>query len=522
MPPSSAILRFPSICNPVFVSNYYDTCKFPRVDAVNFLPPTSTKISAAKHPNLPCLTAEKHGLKEINSIDNCRTLSVEEKEEGDHQWRGSFEKNLFVAAIRALPGRRMSTLLANFEKDGNFGCISDFNDLLNALVAGNKLNLDLPLQLYSRLSSYGLEPDSSTFSAMIECHCKRNDVEEAERVLNQMLDSGCAPPEVTVFTTLIHCFCQRGKLQKAFRALEMMERVGRKPSVQTYNCLLKGLCYVGRVEEAFELLQDIKKMSTVLPDMYTYTVMMDGFCRVGRSDEAMELMNEALGMELQPTAVSFNALFHGYNKEGRPLKGIKLLQQMEQRGLSPDYVCYSTLLRGLLLWRQIPAAARIYEQMVGCGYEADEGLMNNLLRGLCNRRTLADDGLFQVAHQVFEKMKKRGFTIDCRAYNVVIEVLCRLNKVDDALVSLREMINLGSTPRVITLNILIRTLCERGEANKAVGILVLMLENHIQLPRLSYDSLIDELNRQCMYFGASSVYSSALVRGVVPQNEPHT
>ncbi|CAI0423792.1 unnamed protein product [Linum tenue] len=287
-----------------------------------------------------------------------------------------------------------------------------------------------------------------------------------------MLDSGCAPPEVTVFTTLIHCFCQRGKLQKAFRALEMMERVGRKPSVQTYNCLLKGLCYVGRVEEAFELLQDIKKMSTVLPDMYTYTVMMDGFCRVGRSDEAMELMNEALGMELQPTAVSFNALFHGYNKEGRPLKGIKLLQQMEQRGLSPDYVCYSTLLR--------------------------------------------------VAHQVFEKMKKRGFTIDCRAYNVVIEVLCRLNKVDDALVSLREMINLGSTPRVITLNILIRTLCERGEANKAVGILVLMLENHIQLPRLSYDSLIDELNRQCMYFGASSVYSSALVRGVVPQNEPHT
>ncbi|KAK2658068.1 hypothetical protein Ddye_011120 [Dipteronia dyeriana] len=62
-----------------------------------------------------------------------------------------------------------------------------------------------------------------------------------------------------------------------------MGRVGCEPSTQTYNCLLKELCYVGRVEEAFEMLMDINKNDAMKPDMYTYihrhtaVPVMDGF-----------------------------------------------------------------------------------------------------------------------------------------------------------------------------------------------------------------------------------------------------
>lgn len=87
-----------------------------------------------------------------------------------------------------------------------------------------------------------------------------------------------------------------------------MGRIGCTPNVQIYNCLLKGLGYVGRVEEAFELLVDIEEATSIEPDIYTYIAMMDGFCMVGRSDEAMELLNEALEMGMTPTVITFNTV----------------------------------------------------------------------------------------------------------------------------------------------------------------------------------------------------------------------
>ncbi|KAL8263140.1 hypothetical protein R6Q59_024489 [Mikania micrantha] len=63
-----------------------------------------------------------------------------------------------------------------------------------------------------------------------------------------------------------------------------------------------GLCYVGRVEEAHELLSNIKKYwkgdksVSFKPDVYSFTAVTDGLCKVGRSDEALDLLNEAIEM----------------------------------------------------------------------------------------------------------------------------------------------------------------------------------------------------------------------------------
>ncbi|CAN1820715.1 Pentatricopeptide repeat-containing protein At1g09900 [Linum perenne] len=314
---------------------------------------------------------------------------------------------------------------------------------------------------------------------------KDENFDSAERILNQLLENGstCSPPDVTVFTTLVDCFCKRGQLQKAFQVIDVMAKVGLKPSIQTYNCLIKGLCYVGKVEHAFQLLEDIKKMGNTVPDIYTYTVMMHGFCKVGRSDEAMELLDEALEKGLKPNVVSFNALFHGYNVQGRPLDGMKLLHKIKSKGFTPDHICYSTLLRGLL-------------------------------------RHLGDEnGLLGSALQVFEEMTKSGFAVDRRACNLLIESACQFGKVEDALVNLNRMVKLGYMPTVDTMNVVMRALCLKGEANKATGVMVLMFENHIMPPRLSYELLIDELIQQHEYLGAYCVYGAALIRGVAPRYE---
>ncbi|GLT49324.1 hypothetical protein SLA2020_228880, partial [Shorea laevis] len=305
---------------------------------------------------------------------------------------------------KSLPFKEKRKIISVLQKDVENWTLSDLNHLLMGLVEANQP--DLASKLYTKATSYGFQPDSWTSSIMIRCYCMKNDVDEARRVLDNMLQNGY-PPNVATFTDLINSFCKTGKLKGAFEVFELMGGVGIEPTVQTYNCLLKGLCYVGKVEKAYEMLMGIKKGSgSMKPDIYSYTAVMDGFCKVGRSDEAMELLEEALKRGLEPSPVTFNALFSGYTREGRPEMGFHVLKLMRERNCIPDRISYSTLLNGLLKWGKIRAAFRVYEEMVGIGFEVDERMMNSLLRRLC-RKSWEEKDLIQDAYHVFEEMRRR-------------------------------------------------------------------------------------------------------------------
>ncbi|XP_057972784.1 pentatricopeptide repeat-containing protein At1g62680, mitochondrial-like [Malania oleifera] len=421
----------------------------------------------------------------------------------------------FVDRIRALPTSERIQYVNVVVKDGGIGTISGFNDLLLALLITEEP--ELALKVFDNLPSYGVVPDSWTFSVVIRCHCKKNDPTEAKRVLDHMVGNGFQANVVT-FTILINSFSRRGMMQKAFEVFEVMGRVGCEPSVQTHNCLIKGLCYVGRVEEAFEFFMNIK-ISPQKPDIYSYTTLMDGFCKVGRTDEAKELLNEAVEMGLTPNAVTFNTLFNGYCKEGRPLEGIGLLEQMKGRNCCPDYISYNTLLHTLLKWGKVPKALQIYREMVATGFDLDERLMNTLLRGLC-RRSWKEENLLKDAYELFEKMRDGVSVIYLETYEVVIRTLCIKKEMNSALYHLHEIIMIGHSPRTTTFNVVIQALCNVGMVKEALRVLVLMCEGRRIPSRISYNLLIAELNRQGRLQGAFNVYGAALKVGLVPSRKP--
>uniref|UniRef100_A0A803QDU7 FAD-binding PCMH-type domain-containing protein n=1 Tax=Cannabis sativa TaxID=3483 RepID=A0A803QDU7_CANSA len=423
-----------------------------------------------------------------------------------------------VDEIKGLPFKEKHQIITVQKLNGDLGTIFEFNELLLALVVAEEPYL--ALKLFDEMSSYGLEPDSWTFSVIIRCYCENNDFDEAESVLRYMLDNGFVP-NFSAVNILMNSLCKKGKLQRAFGVLDLMGGIGFKPTVQIYNCLLKGLCYVGRVEEAFDMLMRMKKDSIVGVDMYSYTAVMGGFCKVGRSDEAMELLNEALEMSLSPNVVTFNTLFNGFCVEGRPLEGIKILKMMKERDCQPDYISYSTLLHGLLKWRKTKTALRICNEMLEIGLNVDKKMMNSLLRGLCRRfcRGRKED-LFRDAYQFFEKMKNDGNVFESSTYDLVIQTLCIGKKIDEASVSLQTMIRMGFSPQIIILNGVIQALCVEGKANEALFVLVLLNEGGIVPSRGSYNLLIDGLNKHGNFFGACNVYGAAVKRGLIPSKKP--
>ncbi|KAI3788598.1 hypothetical protein L2E82_01369 [Cichorium intybus] len=414
--------------------------------------------------------------------------------------------------------------LAERIRDGSIKTLNEFNHLFMGLVLEDEA--DLAYKLYSTLSNYDFSADSFTFSILVHCCCKRNEPMEAKRVLEHMIESGFDSPKVKTFTQLINLFCKKGRLKQAFEVFEIMGKVKCAPTINTYNCLLKGLCYVGRVEEAYECLSKIKKSwkeqgdASLQPDVYTYTAVMDGFCKVGRSDEALELLDDAIKMGLTPSIVTYNTIFNGYFKEGRPMEGFGLLKQMKERNCTPDNVSYSTLLHGLLQWGEIEPAVRVYKEMLEIGFVVDERMTNTLLRGVC-RKSRKEKELLKDAYQVFDEMSTRGCDIDPCAYELMIEAFCNGNEIDKAFVNLFEMIKMGLSPRMFTLNIVIRGLCIEGNIEKAMLVFVTGCKGTSEIfDRVVFDVLINETNRQGMVKTATCVYCFALKNGVIPQRKP--
>ncbi|KAJ6365801.1 hypothetical protein OIU76_030558 [Salix suchowensis] len=166
-------------------------------------------------------------------------MKEEEQESLDFDEKDSkFQVFDLLNAVKALPCKeRVDHIVRVLDKEIGVLSISDFNDVLMALVTANES--DLVLKLYSGLTCYSLEPNSWTFTIMVRCHCKKKDPSEAKRVLDQMMLKGFNP-NVATLTTLINSFCKIGQLQNAFQVFEVMDRIGLQAKHSNIQLPVKG------------------------------------------------------------------------------------------------------------------------------------------------------------------------------------------------------------------------------------------------------------------------------------------
>ncbi|KAL0929028.1 hypothetical protein M5K25_000967 [Dendrobium thyrsiflorum] len=459
-----------------------------------------------------------------NALEKCEGIRQKEKDLGNLYPKDGFFIRLgrrgnrfnvvdLVKKIISLPDEERAKVLDLFDFDDKQLSVSDYNDILMALVkAGEYKSAEV---LFSEFSSQGLSPDSRSFSTMIQCFCKKNDPEKAIEVLDVMLQKEMHPNSYT-FTGLISCLCKKGRLKKAYEVFDIMGRVGCEPTLRNYNSLIYGLCYVGKVEEALQLLNKLKKFKEG-PDIYSFIFVMDGFCKVGRTDDAKELLEGALKLGL--TFATHNCLINGYCKEGRPLKSLHLLKEMEGYNFMPDFISYNTLLLGLLKHGEIHAALWTFRKMREAGFQADDHAMNKLIRDLC-RKSMINGEELKEAKELFEEIKDKDFGLSPYTYCLLIQALAEGGEIDTAMSYLKEMIQDGLVPRVMTYNVVLRILCGDGRVDEALGVLGLMISRDIMPSKFSLSILIDEFNRQGRLLEAAGVYCVAIKQGLASHHKP--
>ncbi|XP_057512743.1 pentatricopeptide repeat-containing protein At1g61870, mitochondrial-like [Actinidia eriantha] len=140
------------------------------------------------------------------------------------------------------------------------------------------------------MKKYDMHPGISTYNIRIQSLCKLKKSVEARALLDGMLSRGMKPNSVT-YCHLIHGFCKEGNLDEAKNLFKKMVNSGCQPDSDCYFTLVYFLCQSGDFETALQICKESMEKGWV-PNFSTMKSLVNGLASLSKVDEARELVGQ--------------------------------------------------------------------------------------------------------------------------------------------------------------------------------------------------------------------------------------
>ncbi|XWS19436.1 hypothetical protein CRYUN_Cryun31cG0015800 [Craigia yunnanensis] len=143
--------------------------------------------------------------------------------------------------------------------------VSTYNIRIQSLCMLKKSNE--AKALLDGMLSKGIKPNTVTYNHLIHGFCKEGNLEEAKRLFKSMVNRGLEPDSQCYFT-LVHFLCQGDDFETALSICKESMEKKWVPKFSTMKSLVNGLASVSKVEEAKELIQNVKEKFSKNADMW--------------------------------------------------------------------------------------------------------------------------------------------------------------------------------------------------------------------------------------------------------------
>ena len=180
---------------------------------------------------------------------------------------------------------------------------------------------------------------------------------------------------------LFHRIMKRGDLCNhiSYATTKMQKNGNIKPSVDCFNPIIDSLCKERRVDEAFELFQDMVNQH-IQPDVVIYTALFHGFCKSSRVEEIKKFLNDMIDCRISPDVYAYNALINCLCNERGVDEALVLFQDMVNQ---PNVVTYTALFHGFYKSGCVEEAKKFVNDMIECGIAPDVYTYNALIDSRC-------------------------------------------------------------------------------------------------------------------------------------------
>ncbi|GFP85437.1 pentatricopeptide repeat-containing protein at2g15980 [Phtheirospermum japonicum] len=199
-----------------------------------------------------------------------------------------------------------------------------------------------------------------------------------------------------------------------------------------------------------------------------------------------ELWEEFIRIGCAPNVYSFNVLMAAYCDGGKLEYVMRVWREMKDKGLNYDVVTYNTVIGGFCRAGEVLRAEEIYGEMVMKGVESTCITFEHLINGYCKI------GGHDSAMMVYMDMCRKNFNPESSTVNVMIRSLCDKDEISTAIEFWRLAVkrNGAVLEKGNYLN-LIRGLCRDGNMEEALKLQAEMAVRGFEPDSEIYDAFID-------------------------------
>lgn len=247
----------------------------------------------------------------------------------------------------------------------------------------------------------GFTPENFTYTTAIDTFCKAGMVTEAAALLEFMRTRGTtlSSPTARIYAIMIVAFVQSNKMDEAFKLLGDMISSGTLPDVSTYKELIEGMCLAGKIEAAYKFLDEMGNKGYP-PDIVTYNCFLKVLCDSKNREEALRLYKKMNDVRCVPSVQTFNMLITMYFEMGDPDGAFECWHEMEKKGYKADTDSYCVMIEGLFGCNNTADASFLLEEVVNKGMKLPYRKFDSFLM------QLSSIGDLQAIHRLSDHMRK--------------------------------------------------------------------------------------------------------------------
>lgn len=440
------------------------------------------------------------------------------------------------------------SLLEDMKSDGRRIPPELFLGVIRSYVKANQVSD--ALKAFQSMESFGCKPTTLVFNSVIDIFRDAGDYAQVESLFRNMQDCAYCDPDTVTYTMMIDCKGKTGQVEAAFELFQEMNRKGYIANVITYSSLINALGKAGRVAEACNLMSGMQ-INGCKPNSVTYNGLIVSLGGAGQEALACSYHKEMIALGLIPnvatqavvvacllkignfvgahelfrTAVSTSRLTDfdvmksvvgSLCKAGQSEAGLKFFQHAKKKGCEASAGAYSVLIYSLAKSGYVVEALDLFGEMTGNRDTPDVISLKVLINGLVH------DQKFDAAIDVARLMIKRKFEDNFYAPEKLVTLLCKTHRFKDAHQVINQELMEKGHPRNIDLyNILILQLERAGQVEEAFKIFERMGVEGCQPDTRTYNIVINFIGSVGKVGLARQLFEQMKERGCEPDIETY-
>ncbi|KAG6646759.1 pentatricopeptide repeat-containing protein At5g66520-like [Carya illinoinensis] len=267
--------------------------------------------------------------------------------------------------------------------------------------------LDQGRWIHAYVKRNSMRMDAILGTALVDLYAKCGRLDMAWDVFEKMTEK-----EVYTWNAMIGGLAMHGRAEDAIGLFSKMQREKLKPNEITFVGVLNACAHSGMVDEGLAILDSMKNVYGIEPEMEHYGCVVDLLGRAGLLEEAEELISS---MPMEPNAAVLGALMgacriHGHVELGERVG--KVLLELEPKN-SGRYALLSNIYAKAGRWDDVEKVRRLMKER---GIKTTAGSSMIDVGGIVHGFKMADSShpqkkeIYLMLDRIFERLHMEGYS----------------------------------------------------------------------------------------------------------------